>query len=312
MMGRVALEESVLKDLDVALNEATVAGLRPGPDGSIQLLLQVLALPETGPVDPDTRRALVLSGVSKVRVLLRRDRNRDSSYGPVVPLPRFAAVEELFASLSWSGHMYGWKFFDSIDLIDDWPPAVSLDITLNPAPAAHSLYWFNECGRQEPDGRATYCIEGVVDFEDLAAQHPNGTPITVENFTATGRRWWQSFYGDDPRVSPQAQAALGTPPSWRPKISPQHTSAVMIADAVTLNELGTAIEARRCSAPPDSDQEPVRALDAGGAHPAVPLESSAEALAWWFACRRGAGPVRNRSNRSSRAGSPCRWWRRCG
>ncbi|WP_370964816.1 hypothetical protein [Amycolatopsis sp. cg9] len=97
LVGMVA---SVVADLNEALNEATVAGLRLRPDGSVAVLLHVLALPEAGPADPDTRRALilsgvskVLSGVSKVRVLLRRERPTASPrYGPAIPLADSANV----------------------------------------------------------------------------------------------------------------------------------------------------------------------------------------------------------------------------
>jgi hypothetical protein len=199
------------------LNEATVAGLRPGPDGSVVLLLNVLALPETGPVDPDGRRALILSGVSRTRVLLRRCSTwGDPARNPAIPLRDFEAVEEFFASISLSGDMYGWEFLDSSDLIDDWPPVVSLDLSSGAAPSAHSLYWFNECGLFNGyDGYVPYRIEGVVDFQELTVERFDGTPVAVEEFVAAGKRWWQALFGQDPRVSVAAQTALGEPPPWR-------------------------------------------------------------------------------------------------
>lgn len=206
-----------LDDLNVALNEATVVGLRPVPGGGVVLLLNVLALPATGPADPDGRRALICSGVSRTRVLLRRwNTAGDPTYGPAIPLRDFEAVEEFFASLSMFGAMYGWEFLDKPDLIDDWPPVVSLDRSLDAAAAAHSLYWFNECGQDDGrDGYVTYCIEGVVDFQELTVERFDGTPVALEEFAAAGKRWWQGLYGNDPRVSPSAQVALGEPPSWR-------------------------------------------------------------------------------------------------
>lgn len=182
--------------LDRALNEATVAGLRPRPDGSVALLLDVLALPENGPADPDTRRALVLSGVSRVRVLLRRELD-----GPPIPLADFDAVAAFFASAALHNSMYGWKFLDAPELIDDWPEVVSLDVRPGVGPSAHSLYWFNECGiAVEPGGYQPYCIEGTVDFETVAVERSDGTPMSVEDFTAAGKRWWDGFYSGDPRA----------------------------------------------------------------------------------------------------------------
>jgi hypothetical protein len=56
------LDGSLLRGLKVALNEPRLVGLRPGPSGTLLLVINVLALPEVAPVDPDTRRALVRSG----------------------------------------------------------------------------------------------------------------------------------------------------------------------------------------------------------------------------------------------------------
>ncbi|MGH3763509.1 hypothetical protein, partial [Actinophytocola sp.] len=189
-------------DLEVALNEATVVGLRAEPGRAVSLLLHVLALPEEGPPDPDTRRALVLSGVSRVRVLLRRDIPGEVDYGPAVPLADLAAVEEFFASLTHTGDLYGWEFLDAPDLVADWPAEVSLELMLADAVVGtHSLYWFNECGT--PDG--SFCIEGLVEFTDVTARHADGTPVPIEEFVADGRRWWQAFRTGDPRVVPAAQ-----------------------------------------------------------------------------------------------------------
>ncbi|WP_112261378.1 hypothetical protein [Lentzea terrae] len=41
-----------MHELNVALNESTVVGVRQRSDGSIVLLLQVLALSADGPIDP--------------------------------------------------------------------------------------------------------------------------------------------------------------------------------------------------------------------------------------------------------------------
>ena len=203
---------AVPDELEVALNEATVAGLRAEPGAAVSLLLHVLALPEEGPPDPDTRRALVFSGVSRVRVLLRRDVPGEVDYGPALRLADLAAVEEFFASLTRTGDLYGWEFLDAPDLVADWPPEVSLDLTLGPAGAGtRSLYWFNECGTAD----GSFCIEGLVEFTDVAARRADGTPLAIEDFVADGRRWWDAFHGGDPRVSPAAQRALPASPSWR-------------------------------------------------------------------------------------------------
>ena len=198
--------------LEVALDEATVVGLRDEPDGAVAVLLHVLALPVAGPPDPDTRRALVLLGVSRVRVLLRRDVPGQVDYGPALPLADLAAVEAFFASLTRTGDLYGGEYLDAPDLCADWPPEVSLDVTSGPAGAGtRSLYWFNECAA----GDETFCVEGVMEFADVIVRRADGTPLPVAEFVADGRRWWQAFRTGDPRVSAEAQRALPLSPPWR-------------------------------------------------------------------------------------------------
>ncbi|SDY06040.1 hypothetical protein SAMN05421504_104379 [Amycolatopsis xylanica] len=176
--------------LNVALNEATVLGLRPRPDGGVALLLEVLALPET----PDARRELIMSGVSRVRVLLRREIIGEG-YGPPIPLDGFAAIEAFFASITLPKSMYGWEFFDLPDVPDDWPPNVSFDVRPSAGPGSHSLHWFNEAGLDSEQGGYTpYCIEGIVEFETLAVTYADGTPLSLEDFAAAGKRWWDDFY----------------------------------------------------------------------------------------------------------------------
>ncbi|WP_216215421.1 hypothetical protein [Amycolatopsis aidingensis] len=209
--------ERVRPDLNVALNEAAVVGLRPRPDNRVELLLHVLALPEQGPVDPDTRRALILSGVSEVRVLLRREYpGATRSDGPAIPLRDYGEVEDFFAAIGLCGTMYGWEFLDCTDPADDWPSVASLDIRTNATPGAHSLYWFNECGLDNEDsGYVPYCIEGVIEFAELTVERFDGTPMAVEDFVAAGKRWWRAMPEEDPRVSPDAQATQPPSPRWR-------------------------------------------------------------------------------------------------
>lgn len=89
-----------------------------------------MALPETGPLDPDARRILRLTLPAQLRVLLRTDQAGPAGYGPVIPLAGLDAVEDFFASLSWSGSMYGWKFLDDPSLTHDWPVQPSLTVAV--------------------------------------------------------------------------------------------------------------------------------------------------------------------------------------
>lgn len=153
-------------DIGVALNESEVVGVRLDPSGSgCDLLLHVLALPEVGPIDPDPRRILRLLAPGVIRVYLHEDRP-PGSHEPAIPLASLDAVEEFFASLSSGETMYGWTFFDEPRMVDTWPHEVSLEIGSPISEGAHSIYWFNECSRDEGGKRAAYCIEGTVTFRE--------------------------------------------------------------------------------------------------------------------------------------------------
>jgi hypothetical protein len=216
--------------LEAALNEADVLGIRLAESGGwCDVLVHVLALPEAGPLDPDARRILRLFLPAQVKVLLREDRVEPAGYGPVIPLPGLDAVEDFFASLSWSGSMYGWRFLDVASLADDWPAEPSLALSLRPEAGSHSLYWFNECGAREGGTTAAYCIEGTVTFADLEVRRADGTLEPLEEFIADGDRYWRALHSRDPRLSTDAQrAAQDGTPSWRPYVR----NSVMISGSI--------------------------------------------------------------------------------
>lgn len=216
---RVIWDDDSRSALEVALNEADVLGIRLEPQGRwCDLLLHVLALPEAGPIDPDPRRILRLLSPTDVRVLLRKD--RPDGYGAAIPLGDLNDVESFFESLSWAGSMYGWKFFDEPALTADWPRNPSLAIKLRSQPAEHSLFWFNECGRDEQQDKVSYCIEGLVRFDDLQVLDADGRGLSLEAFIADGHRWWEALHCGDDRLSVEAQhRAQGGAQTWRPRLA---------------------------------------------------------------------------------------------
>lgn len=189
--------------LETAVNEADVVGVRSLDRETVAFLLEVCALPEVGPMDPDPRRMLVLHGVTELRFLLRRV-TVDGS-GPAVPLADLEALEDFFESLASGGSMYGRRFFDAPELTEDWPPTPSLVVHLAGDTPAHTFYWFNECGRVEDGETRSYCIEGTAGFADLSVRLANGTDQAVEDFVDDGVRWWQALQDHDPRVNVDAQ-----------------------------------------------------------------------------------------------------------
>lgn len=171
--------------VEAALNEAEVPGLRAGPaSGSIEVLVHVVALPAVGAIEPDARRVLRLRGVGSLQVILRADTPGAFRDQAAVPLADLDEVERFFDSLSCSGSMYGWTFFDAPELTDDRPPRPSLRLDLSDQPGRHSFYWFNECGRPESGQARAYVIEGTITFDTLTVHRADGTEQSLDTFTA--------------------------------------------------------------------------------------------------------------------------------
>lgn len=220
--GSMEWSSDVAAGVGSALLEALVCGVGCDLDAvRCRVLLEVLALPETGPIDPDPRRVLVLAGVTSVEVLLRPEAGPvPGGLGPAVPLRNLGEVERVFASLAWSHPMYSWKFIDDEENPKDrWPDEPSLRLVLKTRPGNHSLYWFTECGMQQgPDKYASYLLEGVIRFTAASVEHADGHPQPLAQFVADSARWWRAFSADDPRLSVDAQRAAGASAlSWRPE-----------------------------------------------------------------------------------------------
>jgi hypothetical protein len=202
--------------LDLAFNESTVCGLRfDASAAEARLLVEVLALPELGPIDSDPRRVVVFSGVSSVEVILRAD--RDEALGVVLPVESMDALETFFASLGQSNAMYGWSFIDIEDAGEDWNVTPSLiRQSTQPRAGGHTLHWFTECGRAGADEDwERYYLQGVIHFDGLRVERADSRPVPLEEFVTDARRWWDAFQGHDARLSTEAQQqAQASAVSW--------------------------------------------------------------------------------------------------
>lgn len=203
---RVDWSDDNRERLEVAPTESDVVGVRlPAIEGgAVDVLLHVLALPESGPVANDPRRMLRFCGVDDVSVLLRRV-TRDGD-GPPIELADLDAVEEFFESLVTGESLYGWRYFDEPSLTEDWPEQPSLRLTFDASPAPHHFYWFNECGRHEQGELRSYCIEGTIGFRGLEVLDAAGRRQNLDEFIADGARWWRGLQDSDPRVSSMPRA----------------------------------------------------------------------------------------------------------
>ncbi len=217
-MERVEWDDGSRERLETALNESDVVGIRLDPaDRHADVLLHVIALPESGPLTKDGRRIMRLTRPAELRFLLRRDPvGAQAATQPAIPLADEAAVEDFFDSLAWGGSIYGWRFFDEPGLTSDWPPDPSLRVSVRADGGAHSFYWFNECGVERDGDTEAFCIEGTITFDDLVVLDAAGREIPIETFIAHGLRQWDALYAHDERLSVEAQReAQQGAPKWR-------------------------------------------------------------------------------------------------
>lgn len=193
--------------LETALNETDVVGVRLDPSGAhVDVLLHVIALPESGPLTKDGRRIMRLTRPAELQFLLRRDPVGEQPVTqPSIPLADEPAVEDFFDSLAWGGSIYGWRFFDDAGLTNDWPADPSLRISVRTDGGAHSFYWFNECGVESDGETVAFCIEGTVTFDDVVVLDAAGREVPIETFIADGVRQWDALYAHDERLSVDAQ-----------------------------------------------------------------------------------------------------------
>ena len=210
-------DRELVHRLDDALNESQVCGLSFDAEAAeARLFLEVLALPETGPIDRDLRRVLILSGALSSEVILRAA--RDDALGPVLPLESLDALGRFFSSLGQANAMYGWEFIDRESVGEEWNAPASLTTTSSgPQPAGHTVHWFTECGRpgSEEDWER-YLLQGVIRFGDLRIERADARPVSLEEFVADGRRWWVALRSGDSRMSSDAQQlAQACAASWR-------------------------------------------------------------------------------------------------
>jgi hypothetical protein len=182
----------------VALNEATLHGVELDVQQRVAAVtLEVLTLPESGPAPPDARIQLILRPVGRVTASLR-DGSWNDPKARVVPfrVEDLTAVVDSVAGLN----IYGWSFIDvHQEKIAKWGDRLSLDWQAGPDGLSHSLCLFQE-SRQH--------FDLLVWFDELRVFDPAYQEISISEFLASGRRWWEAFRSHDPRTRGRGLASL--------------------------------------------------------------------------------------------------------
>lgn len=179
--------------LGIALNEATLLGFEIEKRTRIAAAtFAVLSLPESGPPPEDSRVQIILSPVGRARALLRNTHS-SNLVGPAVP---FRIDDLLQVVTSFGGQpIYGWEFIDIHSADDafckgetslDWASGIGID------GLSHSISVFQE----SPTRTLDLCIW----FDRLEIFTPSGQKLSLEEFIAGGKRWWDAFYAGDERT----------------------------------------------------------------------------------------------------------------
>jgi hypothetical protein len=179
---------------NVALNEATLLGAEVSPERRMAAItLSVLSLPEVGPAPEDRRVQLLLSQVGRVAASLRHGRWDDEN-AAIEPFE----LEDLLPIVQRVGPspIYGWKFLDSPDVgsFQRWSDRLSLDwYPGDEGGLSHTLLLFQEAGDAE-------FLDLCIWFDDLVIRRHGVEIISIEEFGAGGKRWWDGLYAGDERT----------------------------------------------------------------------------------------------------------------
>lgn len=184
-----------MRDLGVALNEATLVGVEvSAKERGAALTFAVLALPSgDGPPPDDPRVRLILQPVGRIAASLRHGRWDDPTAG--IESFELERLEEVVASFE-QQPMYGWRFLDVPDKDDFamWASRLSLDWRSEPGGTAHTLDLFQEWG-------GTRHLDLRFWFDDLRIFDRDRREVPLDEFTSAGVRWWDGLYANDPRTA---------------------------------------------------------------------------------------------------------------
>ncbi|MBO0699664.1 MAG: hypothetical protein J2P46_14810, partial [Zavarzinella sp.] len=186
--------EETRNELGIALNEADLLGFEVDPARRIAAAtFRVLTLPAGGHPPEDRRVQMLFRPVGRVAASLRNGFWNDEA-AEVVP---FSLSDLLGVVQSFGGQpVYGWEFFDIHDKeLARWGNRLSLDWRSGPDGLSRSIAVFQSSGA----GPARH-LDLCVWFDELEVRRTDGAVIRLEEFAASGRRWWDAMYAGDKRT----------------------------------------------------------------------------------------------------------------
>jgi len=194
------LDTDLKHGLGVALNEATLLGIELDTrNRRVGATLSVLTLPvDEGPMPDDPRVQLLFAPVGRVVASLRQGRWDD----PGAPVTPINAEQLLDVVRSFGGlPVYGWDFFDTADVeLTKLGRPFSLDWRAGDDGTTHSVLFFQE----GPDRH----LDVIIWFDRFAVRDRAGREVSLAEFTAGGKRWWDAFYRHDPRTQGTGMSPL--------------------------------------------------------------------------------------------------------
>lgn len=191
------LNDTLISDLNVALNESSWCYAEAMSDGSVvDLGFQVLTLPVAGP-EPDLMARSIrfhLFSVGRIAASLRMGRwnDVDAAVEPFA-LKDLNEVVEGFGGCP----IYGWEFIDGPEKSwNHWKDRLSLNSVFPRGSDEHVFDLFQESALG-PDRH----LDVRIWFRDLSVFDYEENPISLEDFSAGGKRWWDALHAGDPRTS---------------------------------------------------------------------------------------------------------------
>lgn len=184
------MDDRTRSGFGIALNEATLVGFDVSQEQCRAVLtFEVLSLPpDDGPSPADPRVLIHLSSVGRMAASLHQG-HWDDPEAKAIPL----TLESLIPVVeSFRAPVYGWEFIDIPDSFARWSNRLSLDEHLPGGGLNHSITLFQE----GPDRHLDLCIW----FDSLRIFRPDGTEISLDDFAAAGKRWWDGLSAGDPRT----------------------------------------------------------------------------------------------------------------